>query len=131
VRERLDLLEQRALLVVGRHLQHEPVLDVEQDLARLAVLADERVQRVAVHHPADQPRVGRERHDRVLRDRERVRVRAQRGGRAVGGEELVDEAEELHHALVLPEVLREHAQGPRRRKRRAGEAAAKAAAARA
>ena len=39
------------MVVVGRHAQHQPVLDVERYLARVAVLPDQRVQRVGVGHP--------------------------------------------------------------------------------
>mmetsp|Transcript_16108 Transcript_16108/g.41050 ORF Transcript_16108/g.41050 Transcript_16108/m.41050 type:complete len:255 (+) Transcript_16108:1022-1786(+) len=82
------------------------MLDVEQDLARLAVVADERVQRVALHYPADQPGVGREGHHGVLRDGQRE-PRTPVGGGAVlvRGEQLVHQADQLHHTLVLPQVL--------------------------
>ena len=53
--EDLDLLDDGEVVVVGRHAQHEAVLHVERDLARVAVLADERVQRVRVGHPPNQP----------------------------------------------------------------------------
>ena len=69
-------------------------------LVRLAIVSDERVQRVALRHPLDESRVEGERHDRVALDAEvepRALVRC--------GEEGVDQPEELHHALVLPEVL--------------------------
>ena len=44
------------------------MLDVEQDLLLLAVVADEQVERVAVRHPADQAGVGRQRDHRVALD---------------------------------------------------------------
>lgn len=57
VLEDLDLLNDHEMVVVRRHSQHEPVLDVERDLARVAVLADEVVQRVRVGHPPDEARI--------------------------------------------------------------------------
>lgn len=54
VLKHLDLLDDGEVVVVGRHAQHQPVLHVQRDLAHVAVLADQRVQRVAVRHPADQ-----------------------------------------------------------------------------
>ena len=48
--------------------EHDAVLDVEQDLLSLAVVSDERVQRVGVRHPAQQAGVRRQRDHRVARD---------------------------------------------------------------
>ena len=76
------------------------MLDVEQDLATVAVILDENVQGVGAVDPAEKSRVGRERDDGVLYDRE---VTLKRLG--VVREECVDEAEELHDPLVLPQVL--------------------------
>ena len=99
--ESLELVQEGQLVVVRRELNHQPVLDVERHrLAAVAVRLDERVQRVAGRHPRDEPGVGRERDDRVPLDAE-VEARAIVGR----GEERVDEAEELHDALVLPQVL--------------------------
>ena len=63
--EHLDLLDDRQVVVVRRHAHHEAVLHVERDLAPLAVLPDQRVQRVRVGHPPDEPAVGRQRDDRI------------------------------------------------------------------
>lgn len=61
VAKHLDLLHQRQVVIVGRHLQHDAVLNVKEDLAALAVLADENMKRVAVGHPAEETRVLRQR----------------------------------------------------------------------
>mmetsp|Transcript_10854 Transcript_10854/g.22568 ORF Transcript_10854/g.22568 Transcript_10854/m.22568 type:complete len:327 (-) Transcript_10854:940-1920(-) len=96
----LHLVDQRQVLVVRRHGHHQPVLDVQGDLPRLPELPDQRVQRVAVGHPPDQARVGAQRGHRVPRNAQVVL----RGG-AVVLQQRVDQAEELHHTLVLPQVL--------------------------
>ena len=41
------------------------MLEVEENLLLLSIVADQRVERVAVRHPADQSRVRRQRDDRV------------------------------------------------------------------
>ncbi len=64
------------------------------------VLADERVQRVAVGHPSYEPAVGRQRDDGVSRDGQ-VALRRH----AVVRQHGVDQPEQLHHALVLAQVL--------------------------
>ena len=81
-------------------MQHQPVLDVDEDVAPRAIVAHEGVQRVALRHPLYEARVGGERHDGVALDAE---VEASAAG--VHGEQRVDQAKELHHALVLPQVL--------------------------
>ena len=43
--------------------QHDAVLNVKEDLFLVAVVPDQRVQRVGVGHPADEARVGRKRDD--------------------------------------------------------------------
>lgn len=62
---------------------------------------NQRVQRVAVGHPADQTAVGAQRDDSVASNGQVTlrcaALRAQHG---------VDQAKELHHALVLAQVLR-------------------------
>ena len=94
VLEDLELVEGREGVVIGRHREHVTVLDVEEDLPRLAVLLDERMKRVAARHPRDESRVGRERHDRVALDRQVLALRV-----AIGREQRVDEAEELQHRV--------------------------------
>lgn len=59
------LLHEHQFLQVGRHTLHYAVLDVQQTFAFLPVVPDQRMQCVAVGHPADEARVGRERYDRV------------------------------------------------------------------
>ena len=66
----------------------------------LPVVLDETVQRVRVRHPRQQPRVGGEWDDREALDGQVAPERLR-----VVEEERVDEAEELHDALVLPQVL--------------------------
>ena len=45
--EDLDLLEQRERVEVGGEVHHQPVLDVEKDVARHAVVSHEGVEGVA------------------------------------------------------------------------------------
>ena len=84
----------------GTNLEDEPVLDVEQDLARVAIVLNEYVERVGAVDPAEKTRVGRERDDGVLDDRQVALERLW-----VDREERVDEPKELHDALVLPKIL--------------------------
>mmetsp|Transcript_30070 Transcript_30070/g.97887 ORF Transcript_30070/g.97887 Transcript_30070/m.97887 type:complete len:305 (+) Transcript_30070:3296-4210(+) len=100
VLEHFHLVQQREHVVVGCHLQHEPVLDVERDFARLPVVADERVQRVAVGNPANEAGIGRERHNRISTDRQ-----SSLSGVRVVSEQVVHQPEQLHDALILPQVL--------------------------
>jgi hypothetical protein len=76
------------------------MLDVEQDFLLFAIILDQSVQRVRVGHPANQPRVGRERDDCKALDSQ---VAAE--GLRVVKKEGVDKAEKLHDPLVLPQVL--------------------------
>lgn len=82
------------------YLEDEAMFDVEQDLAAVAVVLDENMQRVCAVDPTEQSGVGRKRDDWVLDDREvaleRLRVLLKQG---------VDEAEELHDSLVLTKIL--------------------------
>ena len=59
------------------------MFDVEQDLAAVAVVLDENMQRVCAVDPTEQSGVGRKRDDRVLDDREvaleRLRVLLKQG----------------------------------------------------
>ena len=48
------------LTVYKTYSQHNPVLNIQEDLLLLAVVTDQRVKRVAMWHPANQPRVGGE-----------------------------------------------------------------------
>mmetsp|Transcript_13522 Transcript_13522/g.28909 ORF Transcript_13522/g.28909 Transcript_13522/m.28909 type:complete len:454 (-) Transcript_13522:2570-3931(-) len=100
VLKHLHLLDDCEVVVVGGHAQHQAVLHVESHLAGVPVLADECVQGVAVGHPADEAAVGAEGDDGVACNRE-VALR----GSPVVGEHSVDKAKQLHHALVLPQVL--------------------------
>ena len=88
--ESTHLVHQRQVVVIRRHRQHQPVLEVQRNLVRVSVLANQRVQRIAVGHlqtkravipiakntkiksetyPANQTRVWRQRHHSVSRDR--------------------------------------------------------------
>ena len=60
--EHLDLLDDCQVLIVGRHAQHEAVLHIEGDLARVPVLTYERVQGVCVWHPSNQACTGAQSH---------------------------------------------------------------------
>ena len=44
------LVHQRQVVVIRRHRQHQPVLEVQRNLVRVSVLANQRVQRIAVGH---------------------------------------------------------------------------------
>ena len=85
---------------VGRLFEHEALLDVELYALGVAVLFDESVQRVAGRHPLDESAVGTERHDCVAHNAQLGAGRA-----AVELQERVDHSEQLHHALVLAQVL--------------------------
>ena len=58
------------------------------------------MQRVVMRHPADDTRVGRQRTHRVA-----LNVEVALGGLHVMRQQRVDEAEELHDALVLAQIL--------------------------
>ena len=100
VLEHLHLVHQGQVVVVRGHPQDDPVLDVEQDLLLLPVVPDKGMESVGLRHPANQAGVGGERnHEESLNSQ----VPFQSLG--VAGEEGVDQREELHHPLVLSEVL--------------------------
>lgn len=63
-------------------------------------MLDKLVHGVATGHPADEARVVGQRQDRVPLD---AKVKPRR--LALAGQESVDQTEELHDALVLPQVL--------------------------
>ena len=65
-----------------------------------SIVLDEPVQGVRVRNPSDQARVGGERDDGEPLDGQ-----VPPEGLSVADEERVDEAEKLHHSLVLPQVL--------------------------
>mmetsp|Transcript_38512 Transcript_38512/g.53470 ORF Transcript_38512/g.53470 Transcript_38512/m.53470 type:complete len:204 (+) Transcript_38512:646-1257(+) len=58
--EYLHLGNESEVLVVGGKGDHEPVLQVDGHFTGLSMLTDERMQGVAVGHPADESRVGRQ-----------------------------------------------------------------------
>lgn len=82
------------------HLENETVFDIEKDLATVAVVLDENVERVGTVDPTEESRVWRQRDDRVLDDGE-VALE----GLGVDREESVDKTKELHDSLVLAEIL--------------------------
>lgn len=49
-----NLLYDGEVIVVGRHANHQPVLHVEGNLPRVAVLPDQGMKRVRVGHPSNQ-----------------------------------------------------------------------------
>ena len=98
--EYLHFLNLCQMLVVGRQLHDDLVLEVERELLLVAVLLDERVQRVAVEQPLEQPAVLRERYDAVALDGEVASRRL-----VVAQQQVVHQAEDLHDALVLAQVL--------------------------
>ena len=53
----LNFVEQRQMLVVAGHLEHDPVLQVQHHPLLLPVVADELVQGVRHRHPPDQAAV--------------------------------------------------------------------------
>jgi hypothetical protein len=54
VAEDFNLLHERQAVIVGRHLQHNAVLDIEENLSTIPILADKHVQSVAVRDKAKQ-----------------------------------------------------------------------------
>ena len=48
--ESTHLVHQRQVVVIRRHRQHQPVLEVQRNLVRVSVLANQCVQRIAVGH---------------------------------------------------------------------------------
>lgn len=82
------------------YLKHESVLDVEQDLSRLAVVSDKNVKCVAVLHPAQQSSVRAQGNDRVTLD-----VQSAFEALSIDREQGIDETVELHDSLVLTEIL--------------------------
>ena len=98
--EHLELLHKRQRFIVGGHLDHEAMLDVQQNLARLAIVANQRVQCVRIRHPAQHACVMTEWRDCVALDTQIVLVRT-----PVRSQQRVDEAEELHCSLVLAQIL--------------------------
>eukprot|EP00968_Pinguiococcus_pyrenoidosus_P000364 scaffold24_cov245-Pinguiococcus_pyrenoidosus.AAC.16 len=98
--EHFALLQLRQLVVVRCHLRHEPVLHIDQDPARLSVLLDQCMERVAVLHPANHAGLVTQRHHRVPADGEVVLVRL-----SVAVEQRVDKPKELHASFILPQIL--------------------------
>lgn len=76
------------------------MLDVEENLSTVAVVLDEDVKRVGTVDPSEETRVGRERDNGVLDNREMALERL-----GILLEEGVDETEELHDPLVLTKIF--------------------------
>lgn len=76
------------------------MLDVEQDLATVAVVLDENVEGVRIVDPAEKTRVWRQGDDGVFDDREMPLERL-----GVLLKQRVDEPEKLHDSLVLSKIL--------------------------
>lgn len=76
------------------------MLDVEEDLATVAVVLDQHMERIRTVDPSEESRVGRERNDGVLDDGEVSLERL-----SVLLQERVDESKELHDSLVLSQIL--------------------------
>lgn len=74
--------------------------DLRKEYLALSVLLDELVHRVAVGYPADHAGVVGQRHDRISLD---AQVHASR--RPLARQQRVHQAEQLHHALVLPQIF--------------------------
>ena len=68
VLEHLHGLDERQVVIHGRHTTHEAVLDVQQDLALLTEALDERVDGVTERHPAHDADVVAQRSHRVPLD---------------------------------------------------------------
>ena len=98
--EHLNFLYDHEVVKVRRHAEHEAVLHVERDFACIAVFSDELVDGVGLRDPANEARIGRQRDDGVSGNAE-VALR----GLAVISQHGVDQTEQLHHALVLSQVL--------------------------
>ncbi|KAI6776023.1 hypothetical protein HG530_002781 [Fusarium avenaceum] len=100
ITKHLNFLHQGEVVVVGRHLQHDAMLDVEQDLATLTVFPNKNVEGVAVGNPPQQTTILRQRDCRIALDvkmaLEAFRVVRQQG---------IAEAEQLHNSFVLTNIL--------------------------
>jgi len=94
---------QRIVHLGGGHLQDQFVLHIQHNLPGLAVAADQIMQGVAVGHPGDQPSRGTERHDTVALDAEVSLVGRHSAG--IVRQKGVDQAEQLHGALVLTQIF--------------------------
>ena len=53
--EDLHLLDDGQVVVVGRHAQHQAVLNIQGDLPDISELPDQGVQGVTVGHPTNEP----------------------------------------------------------------------------
>jgi hypothetical protein len=78
------------------HLLHEPVLDIDENLSRLSIALDQHVKRVTVLYPSEQTCTRRQGSDRVG-----LNAQMPFGSLLVGGEQSVDQTEQLHDSLVL------------------------------
>jgi hypothetical protein len=98
--EDFELLHETEMLKVWRHLKDESMFDVEQNLATVAVVLDQNVQRIGALDPSEQTRVWRKGNDGILDDREVTLERFR-----ILLEKSVDETEELHDSLILSKIL--------------------------
>ena len=61
---------------------------------------DEGMERVGVGHPANEARVRRQRNDSIA-----CNAQVPLSCRSVIGQHVVDQAKQLHHSLILPQIL--------------------------
>jgi hypothetical protein len=100
ISENLDLLHESKAVVVWCHLQHDSVLNVEQDTSAFAVLLDQGVKGVGVTDPSEQTGALRQRDCREALDREMALETL-----AIIVKKRVAQAEKLHNTLVLTNIL--------------------------
>jgi hypothetical protein len=100
VAEDFDFLHEGEAVVVGSHLKHDAVLDVEQDLSAIPILADEHVQSVAVRDEAEQARLRTKRDCGIAFNVEMALARFH-----VIRKKSVAKTEQLHDTLVLTNIF--------------------------
>jgi len=88
------------VVIVGSHLRHQPVLNIEKDFSVVSVVLDQNVERIAVRHPSKKTRVRRQGNDSVL-----LNVKVSLETFRIDGKQSVDESEQLHNSLVLSKIL--------------------------
>lgn len=84
------------MIVVRCHSQHDPMLDIQQNLLFVSVISDQRVQSVAMRHPANQAAFRAQRNHHVSLYRQ---IATERVGILL--QQRVYQTEQLHHSFVL------------------------------
>lgn len=82
------------------YLKHQAIFDIQQDLPALPIIPNENVKSITVLHPSEETGVRCQRDNGISLD-VKVPLEACR----VHREQRIDEAEELHDALILAKIL--------------------------